>query len=74
MAVNKVLSTTSFYIEVENGVDKAGAKVYKKKTFSGVKPNVDPENIFQVSEAIKDVLNVDARDSYLNESSKLVNA
>jgi len=74
MAVNKILSTTSFYIEVENGVDKTGAKVYKKKTFSGVNPNVDPENIFQVSEAIKDVLNASARDSYLNESSKLVNA
>ncbi|WP_346887907.1 DUF1659 domain-containing protein [Clostridium sp. UBA1056] len=74
MAINKVLSTTSFYIEVENGVDKTGAKVYKKKTFSGVKPNVDPENIFQVAEAIKDVLNASARDSYLNESSKLVNA
>lgn len=74
MAINKVLSTTSFYIEVENGVDKTGAKVYKKKTFSGVSPNVDPENIFQVAEAIKDVLSASARDSYLNESSKLVNA
>ena len=74
MTVNKVLSTTSFYIEVENGVDKTGAKVYKKKTFSGVSPNVDPENIFQVAEAIKDVLSASARDSYLNESSKLVNA
>lgn len=74
MAVNKVLNATSFYIEVENGVDKTGAPLYKKKTFSGIKPNVDPENIFQVTEAIKDVLSADVRDSYLNESSKLVNA
>jgi len=74
MAVNKVLNTTSFHIEVENGTDKTGATIYKKKTFSGVKPNVVPENVFEVAEAIKDVLSSAARDSYLNESSKLVNA
>lgn len=74
MAVDKVLSTTSFYIEVENGTDKTGATIYKKKTFSGVKPTVAPENVFLVAEAIKDVLSAGSRDSYLNESSKLINA
>jgi len=63
MAVDKVLNTTSFHIEVENGTDKTGAK-----------PSVDPENVFDVAEAIKDVLSASTRDSYLNETSKLVNA
>ena len=30
MAVTKVLNTTSFTIEVENGIDKTGAKTYSK--------------------------------------------
>jgi len=74
MAVNKVLSTTSFYIEVANGTDKAGAAIYKKKTFNGVKLTAAPENVFLVAEAIKAVLSAGSKDSYLNESSKLVNA
>lgn len=74
MAVDKVLNTTSFHIEVENGTDKTGATIYKKKTFSGVKPSVDPQNVFDVAEAIKDVLSASTRNSYLNETSKLVNA
>ena len=28
MAVNKILNATSFYIEVENGVDKTGAPLF----------------------------------------------
>lgn len=74
MAVNKVLSATSFHIEVESGTDKSGAKIYKKKTFSVVNPNAAPQNVFDVAETIKGILSVAARDSYLNESSKLVNA
>ncbi len=74
MAVDKVLNNTSFLIEVENETDKTGATIYKKKTFSGVKASVDPQNVFDVAEAIKDVLSASTRDSYLNETSKLVNA
>ncbi|WML37662.1 DUF1659 domain-containing protein [Clostridium sp. OS1-26] len=73
MAVNKVLSSTSFHIEVEAEADKTGAKIYKK-TFSGVIPTATPQNVFDVAEAIKGVLSAGIKDSYLNESSKLVNA
>lgn len=74
MAVNKILNTTSFSMEVESGTDKTGAKVYKKKTFSGVKNTAPSENIFAVAEAIKSVLSNGTRDYYLTEASKITNA
>ena len=74
MTVTKVLDTTAFSIEVESGTDKTGSKIYKKKTFSGIKTNAAPENIFDVAEAIKVVLSGSTRDYYLNEASKLVKA
>ena len=74
MAVTKLLSTTSFTIEVESGTDKNGAKTYSKKNFAGIRINAVPQNIFDVAEAIKSVLVVSTRDCYLNEASKLVNA
>lgn len=74
MAVNKVLEATSLSIEVEHGTDKTGAKIYRKKAFSGVKPTAPAENVYAVAEAIKGVLNAGTRNSFVNESSKLVNA
>ncbi len=74
MSVNKVLNTTSFYIEVESGTDKNGAKTYSKKNFSGVKTTAAAQNVFDVAEAIKAVLSAETRDYYLTEASKLVNA
>jgi hypothetical protein len=74
MAVSKQLATASLFIEIENGVDSTGAAAYKKKSFSGVKPEAAPENVFNVAEAIKAVLSTGTRDSYLNETSKLINA
>jgi hypothetical protein len=64
----------AFYIEVENGTDKTGAPVYKKKTFSGIRKDADPQNVFNAAEAIKAVLKSGTRDCYLNESSKLMNS
>ena len=74
MAVNKVLNTTSFAIEVESGTDKTGAKTYSKKNFSGVRTDAVSQNVYDVAEAIKAVLNAGTRDYYLNEASKLVSA
>ena len=74
MAVNKILNTTSFAIEVESGTDKTGSTTYSKKNFSGIKTTANPQNVFDVAEAIKAVLSVSTRDYYLNEASKLVNA
>jgi hypothetical protein len=73
MAVSKQLSTASFYIEIESGIDSTGATTYKKKTFSGIRKDAAPENVYAVAEAIKTVLGSGTRDSYLNETSKLLN-
>lgn len=73
MAVNKQLNSASFFIEVENGTDKNGETVYKKKTFSNIRKDAEPEKVFNVAEAIKLVLKSGTRDSYLNETSKLLN-
>jgi hypothetical protein len=74
MAVSKALNSASFYIEVQNGTDKTGAAIYKKKTFSGIRKDSDSQKVFNVAEAIKAVLSSPTRDYYFNESSKLVNA
>jgi hypothetical protein len=74
MAVNKVLNTTSFSIEVEAGTDNSGTTIYKKKNFNGIKIDAAPADVFEVAEAIKAVLGAPARDYFLNETSKLVNA
>lgn len=74
MAVSKSLASATFSIEVENGTDKTGAAVYKKRTFSGIKSDAAPQNVFDMAEAIKAVLGSTTRDYYLNETSKLVNA
>jgi len=74
MAVNKQLDSASFFIEVESGTDSTGAATYKKKTFSGIKKDAASENVFNVAEAIKLVLKAGTRDSFMNETSKLVRA
>jgi len=74
MATSKLISNTSLSIEVQTSVDKAGDPIYSKKSFSNVKNNVNPQNAFDVAEAIKGVLSADTRDVYLNESSTLVQA
>ncbi|MEQ8156167.1 MAG: DUF1659 domain-containing protein [Clostridiaceae bacterium] len=71
MAVNKVLDSVSLSIEVQNGTDAAGLPVYRKKNFSGIKVDALPQNVFDVSEAVKAVLANPTRDYYLNETSKL---
>ena len=74
MAVNKVISTSSLVMEIENGKDTTGNTIYKKKTFSGLKLDAAPQDIFDVSAAIQGVLSVGSRDTYLNDTVKLVQA
>ena len=74
MAVTKVISTTSLSIEVQSGTDKAGDAIYSKKTFSNVKTNAAAQNVFDVAEAIRGVMQASTRDYFINESSSLVNA
>jgi hypothetical protein len=74
MATSKVLSTTTLSIEVQSSVDKAGDPVYTKKNFANIKNNADPQNVFDVAQAIKGVLSGSTRNMYLNESSALEQA
>lgn len=71
MAVNKTIETASISIEVQKGVDRAGDPVYSKKSFSNVKPEASPENVYFVAEAIKNILDASTRNSFLNETSSL---
>jgi Protein of unknown function (DUF1659) len=73
MAVNKVLASTTFSIEVQSGTDTSGAAVYRKKTYTGIRTDAVPQNVFDVAEAVKAVLSIGTRDYYLNDASKLVN-
>jgi hypothetical protein len=74
MAVNKVISASSLVIEIENGTDTKGNTIYRKKTFSGLKTDADAQDIFDVSKAIQGVLSVSTKDTYLDDTSKLVQA
>ncbi|OPJ58520.1 DUF1659 domain-containing protein [Clostridium chromiireducens] len=74
MATSKVISTTTLSIEVQSSVDKAGDPIYTKKSFSNIKNGADPQNVFDVAQAIKGVLSANTGDVYLNESSALEQA
>jgi len=72
MAINKQIDSASLVIEIQNGVDKAGDAIYKNKTFSGVRTDVNIEDAYAVAESIKGVLAADTRNYSLNEISNLV--
>ena len=74
MAVTKSIQTASLTIEVQSGTDAAGDPTYSKKSFSNVKTDAAPQNVFDVANAIKGVLEAPTRDYFINESSSLVNA
>ncbi|MVX64814.1 DUF1659 domain-containing protein [Clostridium chromiireducens] len=74
MAVTKSIQTASLSIEVQKDVDKAGDPIYAKKTFSNVKTDATAQNVYDVAEAIKGVMEASTRDCFINESSSLVNA
>ncbi|MBL4930370.1 MULTISPECIES: DUF1659 domain-containing protein [Clostridium] len=73
MAINKVINSTTLSLEVQSGTDAAGAPVFRKKNFSGIKLTAAPENVLDVAQAIKGILNNPTRDLFLNETSKLSN-
>lgn len=73
MAVTKTLKSKTLAIEVETGKDKAGDPIYGKKSFSGVKLTATDQAVYNVAEAIKSVLDVSTRDTYLNEVEVVAN-
>nr|WP_312292737.1 DUF1659 domain-containing protein [Clostridium chromiireducens] len=48
--------------------------IFTKKSFSNVKTDAAAQNIYDVAEAIKGVMEAQTRDCFINESSSLVNA
>jgi xanthine dehydrogenase molybdopterin-binding subunit B len=74
MAVTKTIDSVSLSIEVQKALDKAGDPIYTKKTFSGIKTDATPENVYAVADAIKGVMEANTRDYFINESSSLANA
>jgi len=74
MAVTKTIDSISLSIEVQKALDKAGDPIYTKKTFSGIKTDATPDNVYAVADAIKGVMEANTRDYFINESSSLANA
>lgn len=72
MAVNKLPTSVSLAISVQNGVDSNGDPKYSKKSFSGVKSDADPANILAVGNAIAAVLENESNGCYLTETSLIV--
>ena len=72
MAVNKLPTSVSLAISVQNGVDANGDPKYSKKSFSGVKSDADPANILAVGNAIAAVLENESNGCYLTETSLIV--
>lgn len=74
MAVSKIPNETSFSIEVQKGVDKSGDPVFTNKSFSNVRNDADAQNVYDVADAIKGVLDAKSRDTFLHVSAQLANA
>ena len=74
MAVNKAVESTSVTIEVQNGVDKAGDAIFSKKTFSNVKEAADLQSVYDVADAIKNIIDGETRDTLINVTSSLTQA
>jgi len=72
MAVNKVISSSTLVMEIESGKDETGNTTYSKRNFSNVKVDATPQNVFDVATAIQGVISVGTKDTYVNDSSKLV--
>ncbi len=74
MAINKVVNSTSMAVEIQTSVDKAGDPVFTKKSFSNIRNDANEQSVYDVAEAIKDILSPATRSTLLNVSSELVNA
>lgn len=74
MAISTIIDSTSLTIEVQNGVDKADDAIYSKKNFANIRNDASPDSLYEVAEAIKDVMDASTRDTFVNVTSNLVNA
>ncbi|GAA0079163.1 hypothetical protein UT300005_35420 [Clostridium sp. CTA-5] len=74
MSINKLVKDTIMSIEIQRSVDKNGDPVFTKKNFSSVKEDVSEENVYDVAQAIKDILDGETRSTFITVSSKLMKA
>ncbi len=74
MAVTQTPKSKTLAIEVQTEIDKAGDPIYGKKTFSGVKVAATDQNVLDIAEAIKLVLEPNTRGTFINQVNTLVNA
>ena len=74
MAVTQVPKSKTLAIEVETDIDKAGDPIYSKKTFSGVKVTAADQDVLDIAESIKKVLDPSTRSTFINQVNTLVNA
>ncbi len=74
MALSKVLNSTSLIIEVENGVDASSDPKYTKKTFGNVSSSAELQNIYDVAQGIKNVLNASTGETLISTVSSIINA
>jgi hypothetical protein len=74
MAVTKTADSKAIAIEVQSGADAKGNPTYTKKSFSGIRKDVDTQAAYDVAEAIKGVLAEPTRAYFLNTASTLENA
>ncbi|MBN1037053.1 MULTISPECIES: DUF1659 domain-containing protein [Clostridium] len=71
--IDELVVGCSLTVEVQNGTDKLGDPIYKKKTFSNVNPTVKSEDLFEVATALENVLSADCRNFFKNNTLKLMN-
>jgi len=72
MAVEKTVTYSSMSLSFNQGLDEFGKEIIKKRTYSNVKPDATPENIFNVATAIGGLCKYTLEEVGLNERSTLV--
>lgn len=73
MAVEKLSTSVSLVLEVQNGVDSDGDPKYTKRSFSGLNSDVASADALAVGTAISKVLENKCSGCYISETSLLVN-
>lgn len=72
MAVERIVSTATLVIQVQNGVDNKGNTKYRSLSFSNLRPNAEDEKSYAVAKAIAGILNNPIGNINVKESSQLI--
>lgn len=72
MAVTKLVKSTSLIINIENGISSSGNVLYRKKSFSNIRTNVDPNKVYAVANAMAELLESRTGNYYLKDNSQIV--